>query len=112
MIGLRSCAGVWPYVTRVDGAVMTLSMMTSMVVHSSEFFLAAADPLPHVLSDVSSWLHWRGADAPSLLAEVYAATRNHHCCTSRGMPLRDGVVLHVVLLFETKPLDLEDYCAG
>jgi len=81
--GIFGRTAVWPDVLRVVGVVRNSSSRTSMVVHSCEFCLALADPLAHVPSYVSSWRHWRGADAPSLLAEFYAATRNHHCCTSR-----------------------------
>jgi len=104
--------GVWPYVLRVVGAVRTSLSRTPVFVHSSGFFMAVADPFAHVPADISSWLHWRGADAPSLLAAVYAATRNHDCCNSRGRPLTDGVVLHGVFLFEADPLDLKEYCLG
>ena len=95
---LCSCMAL---VLRLVGVVRNSSSRTSMVVHSCEFCLALADPLAHVPSYVSTLCHWRGADAPSLLAEFYGShskssllhqplkATERWCCTPRCISLRN-----------------------
>jgi len=101
MLVLSICTILWPYVLRLVGVPRNSASRTSMVVHSCEFCLALADPLAHVPSYISSWRHWRGADAPSLLAEFYGShskssllhqplkATERWCCTPRCISLRN-----------------------